>query len=102
MCAGKCERIAILSQYWDTKILISVTNRFLRILCYFLVTAVGEEDVFDMISFNIQRGRDHQLPAYSDIREKLGLPRADSYGDITNDAEIVDRLTAAYGLESRP
>jgi len=42
----------------------------------------------DLISLNIQRGRDYGLPSYNDMREVMGFPRLKSlqnaYGDVDN------------------
>jgi len=37
----------------------------------------------DLLSFNLARGRDHEIPTYNDAREFFGLPRAQSFLDIT-------------------
>ena len=37
---------------------------------------------FDLLAFNIQRGRDHGLPHYNAVRAAMGLPRAASFAEI--------------------
>lgn len=56
-------------------------------------TTVGR----DLAALNIQRGRDHGLPSYNEMREALGLGRVTSFEQISSDPEIVARLQAAYG-----
>lgn len=51
----------------------------------------------DLASLNIQRGRDHGVPGYNDMREAMGLNRITQFGEITSDAELADALFDTYG-----
>lgn len=51
---------------------------------------------FDLVSLNIQRGRDHGLPSYKAVREALGLASVSSFADITSDVERQNALAAVY------
>jgi len=50
----------------------------------------------DLACLNIQRGRDHGLPAYNDAREALGLARRTTFAQISSDAEVRARLASVY------
>lgn len=51
----------------------------------------------DLASLNIQRGRDHGVPGYNDMREAMGLNRITQFGEITSDPELADALFDTYG-----
>ena len=61
----------------------------------FLFGAPGDGG-FDLVSLNIQRGRDHGLASYNDVRGSLGLSRKQSFADINPDPEVQNRLAEAY------
>ncbi len=52
---------------------------------------------FDLVSLNIQRGRDHGLPDFNSVREAYGLDPIDSFFDLTHDADIAAKLVQLYG-----
>jgi len=51
---------------------------------------------FDLAALNIQRGRDHGLPGYNEVRVSYGLAPAQSWDDISSNEEIQARLALAY------
>ncbi|MDH5427270.1 MAG: peroxiredoxin [Nitrospirota bacterium] len=52
---------------------------------------------FDLASLNLQRGRDHGIPSYNDVRLALGLTPALTFADITSEPEVQQHLKAVYG-----
>lgn len=52
---------------------------------------------FDLAAMNIQRGRDHALPRYNEIRQVFGLRAATRFKDISSDRQVRRRLRQAYG-----
>ena len=51
----------------------------------------------DLAALNIQRGRDHGIASYNDIRLSFGLSPADSFRDITRDRNVRKQLKSLYG-----
>lgn len=51
---------------------------------------------FDLASLNIQRGRDHGLPSYNQVRIDYGLAPKTSFADMTSNIEFQTRLAQAY------
>ena len=62
----------------------------------FLFGAPGSGGL-DLASLNIQRGRDLGVASYNDLREAMGLERAENFTDITQDADLAAELEALYG-----
>lgn len=50
----------------------------------------------DLAALNIQRGREHGIPAYNDLRQEMGFLRAQSFAEVTVDPMIQWRLAGAY------
>ncbi|MGH0028448.1 MAG: peroxidase family protein [Myxococcota bacterium] len=51
---------------------------------------------FDLPALNIQRGRDHGLPSYAEVRVAYGFPPAADFADVSRDPEVQARLASAY------
>lgn len=51
---------------------------------------------FDLASRNIQRGRDHGIANYNDVRAAYGLPRVTSFAQISSDPDIQAKLQQLY------
>lgn len=63
----------------------------------FLFGPPGNGMLLDLASLNIQRGRDHQIPDYNTCRVVLGLAPKLTFNSITSDANVANKLSAAYG-----
>ncbi len=51
----------------------------------------------DLISLNLQRGRDHGLPDFNTVRADYGLPRKRTFSEITSDRALAATLQQLYG-----
>ena len=52
---------------------------------------------FDLVSLNIQRGRDHGLADYNQVRSDYGLEPVTSFDEISSDSEVAAKLELLYG-----
>lgn len=71
----------------DTKMVDGMTNQLFGTHAFPL----------DLASINIQRGRDHGLADYNQVREDLGLKRVRVFEEITSDASLAQQLRELYG-----
>jgi hypothetical protein len=51
----------------------------------------------DLVAVDIQRGRDLGLPTYNQARQEYGLRPAETFAQITKNADVQSELQAAYG-----
>ena len=51
----------------------------------------------DLVSLNIQRGRDHGLADYNQVRRDLGLAPVTSFDEITSNPDLAQALEETYG-----
>ena len=58
-------------------------------------------NVSDLASLNIQRGRDHGIASYTEVRQELGLDPITNFAQITSDPEVQADLEAAYGTVNK-
>lgn len=63
----------------------------------FLFTDIKEEKGFDLVALNLQRGRDHGLPTYNELRVRFGRPPVFRFSEITRKRNLQSALANAYG-----
>jgi hypothetical protein len=76
------------SEEIDTQVVDSLRN--------FLFGPPGSGGL-DLPALNIQRGRDHGLADYNTVRAAYGLPRVQSFAQITSDVAMQQSLQKLYG-----
>ncbi len=50
----------------------------------------------DLFAINIQRGRDHGLPVFTELQELVGVTPATTFSEITSDPQLQSALQAIY------
>ncbi len=62
----------------------------------FLFGLTGATGGLDLAAININRGRERGIPDYNTVRENFGLPRVNSFENITEDVAEAELLASAY------
>jgi hypothetical protein len=75
------------AQELDTKVIDDLRN--------FLFGPPGAGGM-DLVSMNLQRGRDLGLPSYNQARIDMGLPPAGEFADLTPDADVQNAMASVY------
>jgi len=79
------------AQAEDTQVINEVRN----LLFNEVVPGVGGGQ--DLIALDVERGRDHGIGSYNQVREALGLPAVTSFAQITSNIQVQQELQEAYG-----
>ncbi len=74
---------------------VEVINEVRDLLFNEVVPGVGGGQ--DLIALDIERGRDHGIGSYNQVRVALGLPAVTSFAQITSNVQVQDELQEAYG-----
>lgn len=81
---------ALMQNEFDNKVVDDVRN--------FLFGAPGSgRGGLDLVSINIQRGRERGLSDFNTIREAFGLPKVTSFDQITENPELAAKMQELYG-----
>lgn len=78
------------AQEIDVKVVHALRN-------HLFVNVQSETKMVDLVSLNLQRNRDHDIPSFSDIRRFLGFSSISRMEDITSDKNTISLLNNAYG-----
>lgn len=73
-----------------------IDSQVVDLLRNFLFSNVQQEEGVDLVAINLQRGRDHSLPTFNEIRKIFNIPRAASFSHISKDSSVATRLAKAY------
>jgi len=73
-------------------------NEFTDELTEWMFKEPKDDFGMDLVAFNVQRGRDHQLPGYIEYRKLCGMGQVYDWGDMANliSREKLDRLKHVY------
>ncbi len=77
------------AQEVDIRIIDDVRN-------FLFTQGVLQAGGFDLAALNIQRGRDHGLPSYNQLRMDMGLTPRATFADVTSDVSMQQALASVY------
>jgi hypothetical protein len=55
-------------------------------------------NLLDLAAINIQRGRDHGIGTFNEVRVAYGLPAKTTFAEISSEAGVATRLETLYGV----
>lgn len=55
-----------------------------------------EEGIFDLFSFNLQRGREHGIPSYNELRREMGFSPIRNFAEISREGSFNRALASVY------
>jgi hypothetical protein len=82
LCRQPCQEI-------DARVIDDVRN--------FLLLPAPFPLGLDLAAINMQRGREHGIPPYNEVRMAFGLPPVKSFAEISSDVSVQQQLQNAYG-----
>lgn len=83
-------------EMWDTRLVDGLRN-----MLFEDIPGTNGSVAMDLLSLNIQRGRDHDLPSYTDARAYFGLPVPQSFQEVTGGVNcITNLLEQVYGVDN--
>ncbi len=79
-----------------TKVMKEIDGTLVDDVRNFLFGPPTGSNLLDLAALNMQRGRDHGIPGYNDVRVAYGLSINNNFSDITSDTTIQNNLQQLY------
>jgi hypothetical protein len=74
-----------------------INNQIIDDVRNFLFESPTQTMMLDLVSLNLQRGRDHGIPGYNDVRYAYGLNKLNSFSEVISDISLANKFTSIYG-----